>query len=209
MKSGMRVTVAPTSEWQKPVETWIEVLDRYITYIQVPAWRVNAFTRHGADTRPCVPADEAALLRTKMLRAINGVARRLSVPASECTARIDDLRSLVQLQGRHVPKPDRCSKEIHWHLLRAFLLNKFGYSCRYCGRSAWGVYGELAGTEAPRTLRFEMDHLTPRRKLADPSDPDSLVIACRSCNTIKGEMTKERFWLELRSLASAVQRTIK
>jgi len=208
MRPGKRVAVAPSPEWRKPVATWVEVLDRYITYIQVPAWRVNAFTRDGADTRPCVPADEAALLRTKMLRAIDVVARRLSVPTPECIATIDDLRGLGQFQGRHVPRPERCPKEIHWHLLRAFLLNKSGYTCKYCSRSAWGVYAEQAGTEPPRTLRFEMDHLTPRRKLTDPSDPANLVIACRSCNTIKGEMAEGRFRLELKSLAAAVQQTL-
>lgn len=200
--------MTPSSEWLKPVATWVQVLDRCITYVQVPAWRVNAFTRQGADTKPCLTAGEAELLRTKMLRVIDGVARRCSVPTPECIASVDDLRGLVEFQGRHVPRHERCPKEVHWHLLRAFLLNKSGYACKYCGRSAWGVYAEQAGAEPPRTLRFEMDHLTPRRKLTDPSDLANLVIACRSCNTIKGEMAEERLRHELKSLAAAVQRTL-
>src|SRR5688572_11119204 len=104
MRQNIRPAVAPTAAWRNPASTWVEVLYRYITYIQVPAWRVNAFTRDGVDTRPCVPADEAELLRTKMLRAIDGIARRRSVPASECLATMEDLGALVQLQGRHTPK---------------------------------------------------------------------------------------------------------
>jgi 5-methylcytosine-specific restriction endonuclease McrA len=76
----------------------------------------------------------------------------------------------------------------------------------YCGRTAWGVYSEKAGAEPPRTLRFEIDHRTPRRKMAGVDDSNNLVVACRSCNTIKGEMTEERFLAELRSLAAAADR---
>jgi hypothetical protein len=38
------------------------------------------------------------------------------------------------------------------------------------------------------------------------SHANNLVVACRSCNTIKGEMTEERFSAELRSLTDAVHR---
>jgi 5-methylcytosine-specific restriction endonuclease McrA len=209
MRTGRRVVFAPSPEWQTPAVTWVEILDRYVTYIQVPAWRVNTFTRDGTETKPCVPAEEATLLHTKMLHAIDGVARRRSVSKKECIASIDDLRGLLLLQGRHIPRSERCPKDLHWHLQRAFLLNASGYTCEYCGRTAWGVYTENAGTEPPRTLRFEMDHRTPRRKMTNPDDHlGSLVIACRSCNTIKGEMPEGRFRLELKSLAAAVHRTL-
>jgi 5-methylcytosine-specific restriction endonuclease McrA len=210
MSTGKRTAVVPSHQWQKPAVTWVEIVDRYVFYIQVPAWRVNAFTRDGSETRPCVPPDEATLLRTRMLHTIEGVARRRSVSKKECLATIDDLRGLLQFQGRHVPQSERCPKQVHWHLQRAFMLNASGYTCEYCRRTAWGVYDENAGAEPRRTLRFEMDHRTPRRRMADPNDfnPGNVVIACRSCNTIKGEMPEDRFLLELKSLASAVHRTL-
>ena len=202
------MAVAPRPEWQTPAATWVEIIDRYVTYIQVPAWRVNAFTRNGDKTRPCVPAAEAKLLRTNMLRALEGIARRRSVSTKECIATRDDLRGLLQLQGRHISKSERCPQEVHRQLQRALLLNESGYACVYCHRTAWGVYAEHAAKEPPRTLRFEIDHRTPKRKKTDEDDLKSgnLVVACRSCNTIKGEMDESRFVHELQSLAGAVHR---
>jgi 5-methylcytosine-specific restriction endonuclease McrA len=70
------------------------------------------------------------------------------------------------------------------------------------------VYGEVAEGEPRRTLRFEVDHRTTRRRLAHPEvfDPKNLVVACRSCNTIKAELPERRFTSELESLAAAVHR---
>jgi 5-methylcytosine-specific restriction endonuclease McrA len=117
-----------------------------------------------------------------------------------------DVRLLFDRQGRHVSKDVCRSKAVGVHVWRAFLLNRAGYTCLYCRRTAWGVYEEDAGSEPPRTLRFEVDHRTTRRPLQDPNgfDLQNLVIACRSCNTIKAEMAETRFRRELRSLASAV-----
>ena len=42
--------------------------------------------------------------------------------------------------------------------------------------------------------------------MANADDAKNLAIACRSCNTIKGEMTEGRFHSELTSLAAAVVR---
>jgi hypothetical protein len=77
----------------------------------------------------------------------------------------------------------------------------------YCGRTAWGVYAEASTGGKRRTLRFEVDHRTTRRRLADPKqfDAANLVAACRSCNVIKGEMSEVAFRQELASLAAAVQ----
>lgn len=47
------MAIAPSPEWQRSASTWVEILDRYVTYIQVPAWRVNAFTRNGEDEALC------------------------------------------------------------------------------------------------------------------------------------------------------------
>jgi len=206
MTAHKAVTIGPISEWGRPARNWLNIVERYISYVQVPAWRVNAFTKKGADTRPCIPAAEAEVLRGRMLRVVEGIARRSSTSVAECVASAEHLADLLQFQGRHVAKTDRCPKDVLDRLQRAFLLNASGYTCAYCGRTAWGVWGEKAGTEPPRTLRFEVDHRTPRRKMASGSHDNNLVVACRSCNTIKGEMTEERFLAELQSLTAAVHR---
>ena len=206
MTSNTAVTIVPIPEWACPASSWLEIVERYVIYVQVPAWRVNAFTKKGADTKPCLPAAEAEVLRGRMLRVVEGIARRSTASLAECAASADNLTELFRYQGRNVAKADRCPKDILDRLQRAFLLNASGYTCTYCGRTAWGVWGETAGAEPPRTLRFEMDHRTPRRKMATPSHANNLVVACRSCNTLKGEMTEERFLAELQSLTMAVHR---
>lgn len=127
---------APTSAWQTPAKSWFEAIDRYLTFIQVPSWRVNAFKPDGR-----LSAEQAATLRLKMMQALNGMASRRAVSALTCEAVIGDLKSLAQSLGKHVPKAQRCSKLIHWHFQRAFLLNAAGYTCRYCRRNAWEVFG--------------------------------------------------------------------
>lgn len=205
-KSGIS---SPGPQWGRPARNWLDVVERYITYVQVPAWRVNAFTKTGTDTRPCMPAGEAEVLRGRMLQVVGAIARRSSTSVGECVASAEHLVELLQFQGRHVVKGDRCPKDVLDRLQRAFLLNAAGYTCTYCGRTAWGVWGEKSGTEPPRTLRFEIDHRTPRRKIASGSHANNLVVACRSCNTIKGEMTEERFFAELQSLTAAVHRKVE
>lgn len=192
----------PTSNWQTPAVTWIEAIDRYLTFVQVPSWRVNAFKLDGS-----LSPEKAAALRPKMMRVLNSIACRNSVDVPSCEARIDDLKSLAQSLGKSVPKPERCSRALHWHFQRTFLLNGAGYTCQYCGRTAWEVFDEANGSE-PRTLRFEIDHLVPKRKTEDSTvfDAKNLVLACRSCNTIKGEMDEKRFRVELQSLGRAVHR---
>lgn len=209
MGAPTRAAFAPTDLWQEPATTWLQILDRYISYLQVPAWRVNAFTRKGEPTRACMAPATAARLQAQMRQVADRIASRRSVDAVECLAAASDLTSLQALQGRGVTRTDRCSKALCWHFQRAFLLNAAGYTCVYCRRSAWSVYGERVPDEAPRTLRFEIDHQTPTRRANSRKAADAisnLVIACRSCNTIKGEMEKGRFLAELRSLARATQR---
>ena len=83
------------------------------------------------------------------------------------------------------------------------MLNRDGYTCVYCRRTAWDVYRELGAT-----LRFELDHRTAKSRLGNARDdfvPKNVVTACRSCNVIKGQMTPDHFRRELQSLASAVR----
>ena len=192
--------------WQDPASTWFETIERYMTFIQIPGWRARAPHQDGREPKACSTPSEASRLRDEMLRVVQTHAVRRAKEPAECCATREDLRDLLAYVGRHITRDERCSREVHRHLQRAFLLNEQGYACVYCGRTAWGTFAEDTGRESRRTLRFEVDHKTTRRRLPDRDlfDPQNLVIACRSCNTIKAELTPERFEIELRSLARAV-----
>jgi 5-methylcytosine-specific restriction endonuclease McrA len=140
-----------------------------------------------------------------MRKVLESICLRRGESVTDCVARRRDLTDLWALQGRQTSRADRCPTSLQTHFQRAFLLNDQGYSCAYCGRTAWGVYAEGTNTER-RTLRFEVDHRTARRLSPQKFDPDNLVAACRSCNVIKGEMPESALRDELRSLAAAVRR---
>ncbi|MGH9896825.1 MAG: HNH endonuclease, partial [bacterium] len=134
------------------------------------------------------------------------LASKRGLAPSRCRPDRSDLDELLKYAGRGLEREERCSARLHWHFQRALLLNEAGYTCAYCRRSAWGVLDEDTGDQPRRTLRFEVDHETTRRRLRDRNrfDAKNLVIACRSCNTVKAEMRMERFLIELKSLARAV-----
>jgi len=141
-----------------------------------------------------------------MLRVANVLASKRGLEPSRCRPARSDLDQLLKCAGHGIDKEQRCSVRLHWHFQRALLLSEAGYTCAYCRRSAWSVLAEGAAGQPRRTLRFEIDHQTTRRRLKDRNrfDAQNLVIACRSCNTVKAEMTMERFLIELKSLARAV-----
>lgn len=202
MKTVSVSPVVPDPAWGLPAKTWVDVIDRYVLFVQVATWRASV-KRDGSERAPCLSAAAADSLRTRMRGVVERLADRRGVALKRLDAVRDDLLELSGFAGRHIPRAERCPAKLHWHFQRAYLFNDQGYRCRYCGRSAWEVYEEGTGNEARRTLRFEIDHRITRRRLDDPHrfDPDNLVAACRSCNTIKAEMPEERFLQELASLA--------
>ena len=195
--------VGPSRDWQVPAATWPEIISRYVAFVQVPTWRATVKS-DGSEKTGCISAEDATKIGEQMSRMVERLfsGHRRHSPSKR------DLARIAKRQGRHISRNRRCSRKLAFHLQRALLLNAAGYTCFYCCRTAWGVYVEAAEGEPRRTLRFEIDHRTTRRRLPDPRafDPDNLVVACRSCNTIKGEMQESRFRRELQSLASAVCR---
>lgn len=194
--------IMPDSAWNAPANTWGEAIDRYVAFLQVPTWRASV-KRDGSDRAPCLSREQGELLGGRMrsvLRRLRGARAVDSAPSRR------DLSYLWSLQGRQIARSERCPSALQVHFQRAFLLNAAGYTCLYCGRTAWGVYAEDTGLPERRTLRFEVDHRITRRRLRDPKrfDPENLVVACRSCNAIKGEMPEDAFRRELASLATAV-----
>lgn len=73
--------------------------------------------------------------------------------------------------------------------LKAQILARDGYSCRYCGTDV-----------TPRTMVLE--HIEPRGS----SDPDNLVVACRRCNWRKGSKALADSGLTLLSVPVAPKR---
>ncbi len=61
--------------------------------------------------------------------------------------------------------------------MRAYLLEKFGYTCAYCGRG-----------ETP----FELDHIQPRSR-GGSDRVSNLALSCHACNVAKGDHTAAEF----------------
>jgi 5-methylcytosine-specific restriction endonuclease McrA len=204
MNKNENLGAVPSSAWKVPASSWGGAIDRYVTFLQVPTWRASV-KRDGTDRTRCLSAEQADSLGRKMrdtLRALRGAGAIDSAPSRR------DLGHFWENQGRQIARAKRCPSALQVHFQRALLLNAGGYTCFYCGRTAWGVYAEESGQTDPRTLRFEVDHHITRRRLSDPKqfDPENLVVACRSCNVVKAEMSEDVFRRELNSLATAVLR---
>jgi len=193
----------PDPAWSVPAPCWSEAIARYTVFLRIPSWRASV--RRSSHEAGLSSAASASLRQQMMAALARAGGERL--PASKPLSR--HLTILWNRRGRTMPRAERCPMKLQVHFQRAFVLNAGGYACAYCGRTAWEVYEEHYDDESPRTLRFEVDHHITRGRLPDPSrfDPKNLVVACRSCNVIKGEMTVRRFRIELESLAAAVAST--
>jgi len=143
--------------WMTPADTWVEAIERYVAFIQVPAWRARAPGTDGTEPRECLPAAEAARLKASMRRVAKLLASRRGLRPSRCRPERSDLDELLKHCGRGVGKEERCSlpRRLHWHFQRALLLNKAGYACRYCGRSGWPFVRE--GPSEHRSSEHRLD----------------------------------------------------
>jgi 5-methylcytosine-specific restriction endonuclease McrA len=189
--------ITPDLSLGKPAASWDEVISRYTSYLQVRTWRGRTHRSDGTEIQDCIGPEAAARLRDKLLAKVESIAIRGTLPYPVLQPMIDALLKTASQTSRRL---DECPKWL-WHLWRAVILNRDGYRCHYCERSAWETYAELG-----RTLRFELDHRTAKARLVQRNDFDlnNIVAACRSCNVIKGQMEEKAFLLELKSLAKAV-----
>lgn len=192
----------PNPGWAQPAKAWTEIVDRYAAYLAVPTWRAKAWTDDGKPTADHVPAAEAAALRTRLLSVVVPLVGRGDLTDAPEGAEEDAIRQLDKLQQAAKRRTDM-PKEVVREVWRALLLNRDGYTCQYCRRTAWGV---LAESNQERTLRFELDHKLPKppAAAADEFAAGNLVAACRSCIAVKGQMDESRFRREIESLAVAV-----
>lgn len=67
------------------------------------------------------------------------------------------------------------------------LMHKYGGKCCYCGNSVH--------RDGPIDSTFvaTRDHDVPKARLTEFTPADNIVLACRLCNNIKGDMTGEEF----------------
>ena len=156
--------------------------------------------RDGSEARECITIKQAMRLEASLLAAVVPLIDSGELARTVAEPDIRHIAARLNYSGRRF---DQCPKRL-WHLWRAVIFNRDGYTCKYCGRSTW----EVEATQG-RGLRFELDHSTARARLGedcDDFDERNIVTACRSCNVLKGQMDNTRFEVELRSLADAVSR---
>jgi len=192
-----------SNEWLIPATTWEAVVDRYVCYRQLRAWRSRTRRKTGELVPQLKTAKEADNLRTCLMRTINILGSRS--PTCFPQPLPADIETIFSTLNEGTTRALKCRQiDIH-DLWRAVLFNRDTYTCQYCHRSAWEMLAESRGE---RTLRFEIDHRLPRIDNSREFDASNLLTACLSCNRIKGQLTEEQFRQELRSLAVAVCRTV-
>lgn len=192
--------VAMTSDWSVPATTWENVIERYICYRQVTAWRARTRDKNNELVSQCDTPAEAERRRSGLQRAVGLIRGRN--PDMPCDPLLFDVPDVFSALRVGVSRPERTTENDIRHLWRAVLFNRDGYTCQYCGRTAWGVF---AGSDSTRTLRFEPDHRIPRIDGPGEFDAPNTVTACLSCNRMKAQLTEEQFVSELESLAAAAR----
>ena len=187
------------NDWSVPATNWQDVIERYVAYRQVVAWRARVRDKHGNVVSQCDSSLEAEKRQRGLERAVALI--RKSAPEALCHPLPADVPAMLSALRVGGSRADRATSNDIKHLWRALLFNRAGYACQYCHRTAWDVF---AASARGRTLRFEVDHRTPRTDNSREFDPDNSATACLSCNRMKAQLTEEQFLEELKSLAASV-----
>lgn len=195
------MALVPDPQWRVPTKVWDDVIKRYVHFRRVKGWRGRSQGEDGHVQWNRVPSKRALRLRRALLAKVTPLVESGRLPKSAYSLRQDVVKKLLGCFRCLTRDFDRAPSIVK-HLWRALVLNHWGYTCRYCGRTAWDTHMELGAA-----IRFELDHRRAKARLGDRRDDFSTAnvgLACRSCNVIKGQMTRYQFLKELRSLARAV-----
>jgi 5-methylcytosine-specific restriction endonuclease McrA len=196
------VALTADPAWCSPAETWADLIDRYVRFRRVKAWRGRTHRSDGALNPNRLTAAKAATLRRRLSGRVESLLAQGMLPKLPGHVRRQTVRPLISRFASHRD----FSKSPEWlqDLWRAILLNRDCYTCCYCRRTAWDTHRELGAT-----LRFELDHKRAKSRLPQRDDFDlrNICAACRSCNVIKGQMPANGFLRELQSLARATLRS--
>ena len=189
-----------------PIDSWDGLKQRFRAYRLRPSptgMGPNAFLPSGR-------------LRKKWLVRFNAQARRAS---DRVSGTIDQLRkwkllpdlpstvkqSTVNAIARAVRKKAIQTKPYVRAFWEALILDRAGFACQHCGRTAGATFKEFGGR---RSIRLAVDHLRPidprkrKRIMRELRDLrfDNCVSACTTCNTLKSHWPVKVFEQELHSL---------
>lgn len=200
------MALIPDPSWRHPGTSWESVLERYLHFRRVKAWRGRTHNSDGTATRNRLTLAEVNTIRRTLFPKIKELVGREILPGVAYPIAQSTINALL---GDIVRGHRLFHKSPTWlqHLWRAIIFNRDCYTCAYCGRTPWGTHRELGAT-----LRLELDHRRAKSKLGSQRDDfnvRNIITACRSCNVIKGQMDVSLFQKELLSLISAVFRNRK
>lgn len=128
--------VEPRAEWSVPTTDWAEVIDRYAHFQQVRSLRGKTHTAAGVRTVDRWSRADAERKGALLHRRVGEARDRGDLEPSPHSLGQDWIDRLVD-GARGGPVRPRIMKQ-GWvdHLWRALLLNRDGYSCVYCRRTA-------------------------------------------------------------------------
>ena len=202
--------------------SWTEAIARYLEFRSWPSWRGRDFV-DGKPAPDHLEPEQCAKLEKQLSRWVHAACAEGLLPESlrgieqrhidELVTKFgedprsssgwmpDPRRGLAEPDGQPNGKGVKRKGKGIWreHLFRLIVLDRGDYTCEYCGRNAGAVH-----KAEKRTLRLEIDHRDARSKSGLGWSLANITVACRSCNVMMGQLDRERFIAELRSLAAAV-----
>ncbi|MDF1762997.1 MAG: HNH endonuclease [Oleibacter sp.] len=70
--------------------------------------------------------------------------------------------------------PNLLAKTGKWHVNTAWLSQRAGHKCEYCGLDFFASVSSYKS--------FQIDHIVPVSKGGDPDSNDNKAVACKTCN---------------------------
>jgi len=176
--------------------TWEALAKRYSEFAAMPAWWAAGHVR--------ASTDDPARLQAALLVAIGKLRSRYRTqwPSSPVQFEQQHVRFLFPNADIKAELRNPRRRTVAGQLWTAVILDRCDFSCCWCGRSALETF-ELER----RTLRLELDHQTPRARGGTALSLENIRAACRSCNTLRGQLQPEQMLAELLSMARAILKT--
>lgn len=196
------MSARPDPAWKTPTTAWEEVVNRYVQHRQVVTWRGRSHDSEGHKLRDHLESSAAERLRNTLLHQVERCVSDGTLCPAPFPLQATAFEALLKAEGLEGRSAPRCPAWIS-DLRKAAVLNRDGYTCQHCGRTAWDVF-----EESGRTLRFEMDHRTAKSRIIEckrfrhGKHPHRVQVMQRG----EGQMEVEAFLAELQSLARAVVR---
>ncbi|MFH1480312.1 MAG: HNH endonuclease signature motif containing protein [Pseudomonadota bacterium] len=176
----------------KIMEEWKAIIEEYFRFQQMKSW-VNNIEK-------ALKSVAAEKEKAKLIQAIEAMIERQSLPKRPEMIDQDWIDTLIRKENKDRRNFDKSSKTIK-SIWRALIYYRDKYTCEYCERDIDQVLNEIGVT-----LRLQLDHRNPKSISVQREDFDltNIATSCKSCNTIKGKLDREKFVRELNSLAKAV-----